>query len=194
MRVLDVIYYIHEEMQRYFVICFISFNFIYHIEQGIQRWVLFSCLKIERGLMILKLTLKQKRFADEYIISGNAYQAAISAGYSENYAKNASTKMVENSGEISRYINERLKELADKKIAKQDEVLTYLTSVMRGEETEQTLYGMGEGMQGIAEIQVGARDRIKAAELLGKRYGTWTDKLDVQAEIQTMVVDDVEED
>ena len=74
-----------------------------------------------------KLTLKQQRFADEYIISGNAYEAAVKAGYSPNYAKSSSSKLIEKVG-ISSYIDERLAELSEKSIAKQDEVLQYLTS------------------------------------------------------------------
>lgn len=56
--------------------------------------------------------------------------------------------------------------------------MKYLTSVVRGEATEHVLCGMGNGVQKVVEIQVGAKDRIKAAELLGKRYGIWTDKID----------------
>lgn len=80
---------------------------------------------------------------------------------------------------VKAYVEERMKSLEDKAIAKQDEVLRYLTSVMRGEHTEQITIGMGEGLQAITDIDVSAKDRIKAAELLGKRYSTWTDKSDV---------------
>lgn len=130
----------------------------------------------------MKLTIKQKRFADEYIISGNAEEAAVIAGYSKKYARGNAYKLVANSG-IKSYIDKRLKELDDKAIAKQEEVLKYLTSVMRGEQTEQVLYGMGEGMQGKTLIEVGAKDRIKAAELLGKRYRLFTDKVELDADV-----------
>ncbi len=133
-----------------------------------------------------KLTLKQQRFADEYIISGNATQSAIKSGYSKNYAATNTDKLLKNTN-IKNYIDERLKELDDKAIAKQEEVLQYLTSVMRGEQTEQVLCGMGEGMQGKTLIEVGAKDRIKAAELLGKRYGTWTDKVDANINLPTII-------
>lgn len=76
-------------------------------------------------------------------------------------------------------LNRRQAEIEDKKIAKQEEVLIYLTSILRGEQTEQTLINAGEGYQKIVDIEVGAKDRIRAAELLGKRYGAWTDRLDV---------------
>ena len=129
-----------------------------------------------------KLTLKQQRFADEYIISGNAEEAAVIAGYSKKYARGNAYKLVAKSG-VKSYIEERLKELDDKAIAKQEEVLKYLTSVMRGEQTEQVLYGMGEGMQGKTLIEVGAKDRLKAAELLGKRYRLFTDKVELDADV-----------
>ena len=122
-----------------------------------------------------KLTLKQKKFADEYIISGNAEEAAIKAGYSEKYARGNAYKLVAISG-IKSYIEERLAELNSQKIADQEEILKYLTAVMRGETTEQTLRSVGDFGQMIDYIDVGAKDRIKAAELLGKRYSMWTDK------------------
>lgn len=133
-----------------------------------------------------KLTIKQQRFADEYIISGNATQSAIIAGYSKKYAATNTDKLLKNTN-IKNYIDERLKELEDKAIAKQEEVLQYLTSVMRGEHEEEVLYGIGEGVQSTRHVEVGAKDRIKAAELLGKRYGTWTDKVDANINLPTII-------
>lgn len=143
----------------------------------------------------MKLTIKQKKFADEYIISGNATQSYLKvyAKQSRASAEANARKLLANHS-VKIYVEERLKELDDKAIAKQEEVLKYLTSVMRGEEQEQVLYGMGEGIQGKTHIDVGAKDRIKAAELLGKRYGTWTEKVDLNAELRTVIVDDVEDD
>lgn len=112
-------------------------------------------------------------------------ESATKAGYSENYAKAQSHKLLENVG-IKTYISERLAELQSKKVADQQEVLEYLTSVMRGEETEQTIIGVGELGQELTDIEVSAKDRIKAAELLGKRYRMWTNK--VEAEVQGTVV------
>ena len=83
-----------------------------------------------------KLTLKQKKFADEYIISGNAYQSAIKAGYSENYAKGNVIKLLENVS-VKAYIDERLKEVESKKIAKADEVLQTFTKILRQELMEE---------------------------------------------------------
>ncbi|MGU5502551.1 terminase small subunit [Streptococcus anginosus] len=132
-----------------------------------------------------KLTLKQQRFADEYIISANATDAAIKAGYAKRSAGQIGEQNLKKL-EIKKYIDERLAQLASEKIATQEEVLTYLTSVMRGETQEQTLISIGELGQEITDIDVGAKDRIKAAELLGKRHRLWTDK--VEADISGTVV------
>ena len=141
-----------------------------------------------------KLTTKQKEFADEYILSGNAMQSAIKVGYSVNYAKSQSHKLLENVG-IKIYIEERLAELNSQKIADQEEILQYLTSVMRGEYREETLIGMGQGFQETTYMDVGAKDRIKAAELLGKRYSMWTDKQELtQRTIEITVGEWDEED
>ncbi|MFW3650935.1 terminase small subunit [Staphylococcus caprae] len=139
------------------------------------------------------LNIKQQRFADEYIRTGNAYQSAINAGYSETYAKGNVVKLLENVS-VKSYIEKRLEELKKESIAEQDEILQYLTSVMRGEMTEQTLVGQGEGYQEIDNIDVGAKDRIKAAELLGKRYRMWTEKIEAEVTTPTFVNDVPEDD
>ncbi|GAA0058383.1 TPA: terminase small subunit [Streptococcus pyogenes] len=125
-----------------------------------------------------KLTLKQKRFADEYIISANATAAAIKAGYSKKTARSIGQENL-TKPDIKAYIDERLEKLDSEKIADQKEVLQYLSSVMRGEQQEKTLISIGELGQEIVDIDVGAKDRIKAAELLGKRYRLFTDKVEI---------------
>ena len=136
------------------------------------------------------LTLKQQKFCDEYIIIGNVEQAAIKAGYSKAYARGNAHKLVANVS-MKSYIAERMAELDSKKIAKQEEVLAYLTSIMRGEQQEKTLVGEGMGEQRIADIDVSAKDRIKAAELIGKRYAMWTDKQEVTGDIAITFIDDI---
>ena len=137
-----------------------------------------------------KLTLKQKRFADEYIISGNATQSAIKAGYSK---KTAGVIAVENleKPNIKAYIDERLKELDDKAIAKQEEVLQYLTAVMRGQSKSAVVVIEGEG-DGFSSARLinktpDEKDRIKAAELLGKRYGAFTEKVDISGDMSLSI-------
>lgn len=81
---------------------------------------------------------RQKKFADEYLISGVAYNAALKAGYSEKYAKARSHLLLENVG-IKAYIEERMKELEKEKIAKQDEVMQVFTSILRQELMEEVI-------------------------------------------------------
>lgn len=138
---------------------------------------------------ITKLTLKQQRFADEYIISGNAYQSAITAGYSENYAKGNVVKLLENVS-VKSYIDEKLAELQSQKVADQQEVLEYLTSVMRGEKTEPLLVLDGEGTQKVVNAVPPVQARTKAAELLGKRYRLFTDKVELDATVEQVVFED----
>ncbi|EZL86488.1 hypothetical protein Z280_01904, partial [Streptococcus pyogenes ABC020057168] len=107
-----------------------------------------------------KLTLKQKRFADEYIISANATAAAIKAGYSKKTARSIGQENL-TKPDIKAYIDERLEKLESEKIATQEEVLQYLTSIMRGDQQEKTLISVGEFGQKIVDIDVGAKDRIK---------------------------------
>lgn len=136
------------------------------------------------------LTIKQKKFADEYIISGNAYKSAIEAGYSKSYAKGNVVKLLENVS-VKAYIDERLKELDDKAIAKQEEVLQYLTAVMRGQSKSAVVVieGLGEGLSEARLINKtpDEKDRIKAAELLGKRYGAFTEKVDISGDMSLSI-------
>lgn len=134
------------------------------------------------------MTEKQKIFADEYIIDLNAtraYKVAYPNVKKDNVASAAGSRMLGNV-KVKAYIDERLEELKSERVADQQEVLEFLTSVMRGEKTEQTLCSVGELCQEIIDIDVGAKDRIKAAELLGKRHRLWTDK--VEAEVQGTVI------
>lgn len=136
----------------------------------------------------MKLTDKQKRFCEEYIIDCNATQAAIRAGYSELSARQMGTENLSKPS-IREYINElqtRVKQTAPDKIADASEIEQYLTSVMRGEQREQTLKWIGEGAQTITDIDVSAKDRLKAAELLGKRYNLFTDTLKVDGVAQVI--------
>lgn len=141
----------------------------------------------------MKLTEKQKRFADEYIISGNATQAAIKAGYSKKTARFVGAENLTKPN-IKNYIDERLEELKSERTADAQEVLEYLTSVMRGNETEEVLIGVGEGMQSTIQKEVGAKDRLKAAELLGKRFALFTDKTEVAVSEIPTFVDDIDGD
>lgn len=143
-----------------------------------------------RWWKIAKLTLKQQRFADEYIISGNIEQSALKAGYSKNYARSQSHKLLANIG-IKSYIDTRLEELKSERVADQQEVMEYLTAVMRGEKTEPLLVLDGEGTQRVVDAVPSVQSRTKAAELLGKRYRLFTDKVEAEVNTSVTFVDDI---
>ena len=127
-----------------------------------------------------KLTLKQKKFADEYIISGNAtqsYKKAYSSVKKDSAANANASRMLRNA-KVKSYIDKRLKEIESKKTATQQEVIEYLTSVMRGEHKEEILIGQGQGFQEITYIDVSAKDRLKAADLLNKIHQARESKQD----------------
>lgn len=132
-----------------------------------------------------KLTEKQKMFCEEYLIDLNGTQAAIRAGYSKKNAKSQANENL-NKPYISDYIAARLAEKEDALIAKQDEVLKYLTAVMRGESASSVVVVEGEG-DGVSSARLvnkppDEKERLKAAELLGKRYGAFTDKMDINSD------------
>lgn len=134
-------------------------------------------------------------FANEYIRTGNAYQSAVNAGYSHNYAKGNVVKLLENVS-VKSYIDARLEELRKESIAEQDEILQYLTSVMRGKEQDEELMLVptGDFMSEVErhEKRADIVARTKAAELLGKRYAMWTEKQEVEHSGAVTFVDDIE--
>ena len=132
------------------------------------------------------MNAKQRKFADEYLIDCNATQAAIRAVYNENTAYSHGLRMLKNV-EVKAYIDEQLERLHNEKTADAQEVLEYLTAVMRGQHREQTLQLVGDGVQTITDIDVSARERLKAAELIGKRYGMFKDNLDVGGSIPVVI-------
>lgn len=125
----------------------------------------------------MKLTAKQRKFCDEYIKSGNATEAYFKAGYQikSNEAARANASRMLTKANIKEYIETRLKQLESKKLAGAREVLEYLTSVMRGEQTESVATAKGI----YDNVPVSAKDRISAAKELLKRYPT-TDPMEKQ--------------
>ena len=128
-----------------------------------------------------KLTQKQKAFCDYYIETGNATEAAIKAGYKKKTARQIGSMNL-TKVDISSYIAERLKIIESKRIADAEEVLKYLTKTMRGEIDEEVVVveGEGEGCSSARKVrkEVGIKERNKAAELLGKRYKLFIDKVE----------------
>lgn len=137
------------------------------------------------------MNARQKRFCDEYLSDCNATQAAIRAGYSPKTAKSIGQENL-TKPDLKAYIDEQLERLHNEKTADAQEVLEYLTAVMRGQHTEQTLQLVGDGVQTITDIDVSARERLKAAELIGKRYGMFRDNVNVDLE-PVVIVNDLKE-
>ena len=129
---------------------------------------------------VINLKTEWQIFADEYIISLNATQSYLKA-YPEatyNTANVEGCKLLVKPS-VKQYIDERMASKQDERIMKQDEILRLLTSIARGEQTEQTLQLCGEGRRKLVNKDISAKDRLKALELLGKRYGTFAEKIDV---------------
>ena len=151
-----------------------------------------------------KLTAKQQRFCDEYLIDLNATQAAIRAGYSERTAAVIATENLRKPN-ISEYIEKRMAEKEKELIADQDEVMKYLTAVMRRQmkdsvvvtlqnKTEKWVMDEDTGKlkkqtiteekPAVVEIPAQLRDANKAAELLGKAYGLYTDRIEADVDME----------
>ncbi|WP_422122920.1 terminase small subunit [Planococcus sp. X10-3] len=162
---------------------------------------------------MVKLTVKQQRFADDYIITGNATEAAILAGYSK---KTAHVTGYENLRKpyISAYIENRLEELRSEKVADQQEVMETLTRLLRreskemetvvvkraatieytlanGETAEKVVYN--EYAQTI-EVDTRNSDVNRAAELIGKRHAMWTDKAEITQRVIEVIVGEYDDD
>ena len=145
----------------------------------------------------MALTEKQKRFCDEYLIDLYATQAAIRAGYSERSARQIAERNM-TKDDIQKYIKERMSEKEKQLIADQDEVLKYLTSVLRGESTAQEIVieGTGDGCSEAKTMEKAPseKERLKAAELLGKRYALFTDKVETDMDMDLNITIDYGED
>lgn len=138
------------------------------------------------------MTEKQKLFCDEYLIDLNATQAAIRAGYSEKYAHTNVSKLLQNTT-IKEYIENRIAEKEDKLIAKQNEVLKYLTSVMRGESKSEIVVveNIGDFISEARTMEKAPdeKERLKAAELLGKAHMMFSERIqqDIDMELNINV-------
>lgn len=134
---------------------------------------------------MLKLTIKQKKFADEYIRLGNSTQAAINAGYSKKTARQIGADNL-SKAYIREYINEKMDALDKKKTMQIKEIMEKLTSIARGEIKEERLDKDGN----IVETRPLFADRLKAMDMLGKRYGMWNGMAQ-EAASQTVIIDDM---
>ena len=137
------------------------------------------------------LNEKQQRFADEYLIDLNATRAAIRAGYSEKTAAAQAARLLKNVN-VSAYIKERMADQKEDTIASADEVMRYLTAVIRGQSRSHVLARNDLGAEYILEKPPDEKERLKAAELMGKRHQLFTDKVKVDGNMPVMIVDDLD--
>ena len=123
-----------------------------------------------------KLTNKQQAFINYYLGKSkmNATDAARRAGY-----KHPKVQGAQNLSKLNQEIAERMEQMKKDSIATQEELLQFMTAVTRGEETEKLVTNAGA----IVEVPVSMKDRIKTAELLGKSYGMFTDKKEINASL-----------
>lgn len=140
----------------------------------------------------MTMTNKQQIFADEYLKDLNgtrAYKVAYPRVKKDQVAATAAGRLLRNV-EVKSYIDELLKKMSNERTADAQEILEYLTSVMRGEETETVATAKGL----YDDVKVGAKDRLKAAELLGKRHALFTDNTNLTVSEPPKFIDDISGD
>jgi len=139
---------------------------------------------------VAELNSRQKAFISEYIKDKNATQAAIRAGYSEKTAYSQGQRLLKKA-EIKSAIDSLFEKIRDENIAVAKEVEEFLSLMMRGEIDEEVVVveGCGDGCSDarIMKKQAAAKERLKAAELLGKRYGIFTDKVNVEGSLPVII-------
>ena len=133
-----------------------------------------------------KLNDKQKAFADYYIESLNAtesYKKVYECSY--NTARTNGARLLTNAN-IKKYIDEVMSAKDESRIASQDEILQILTDIARGVTEEEVVQfsQLGEELRTTRKPTI--KDRMKASELLGKRYRMWVDK--VEANVNQQVI------
>lgn len=136
------------------------------------------------------MTPKQERFCAEYLIDLNGTQAAIRAGYSKKTANRIANQLLSNLD-----IQNRIREVRDREfenaIATAKEAEAFLAQCMRGDLKEEVIVtvGQGDGFSSaeVVKKQISLRDRIKAAELIGKRNQLFTDKVKVDGAVPIVI-------
>ncbi|KFN92160.1 terminase small subunit [Tetragenococcus muriaticus 3MR10-3] len=137
----------------------------------------------------MTMTEKQRIFADEYIKDLNgtrAYKASYTNVKKDSVAATNAGRLLRNA-EVKNYIDEQLEKMHNERTADAQEVVEYLSSVLRGDQTETVATAKGL----FSDVEISAKDRIKAAELLGKRYALFTDKSEVQVTEPPKFEDDI---
>ena len=139
------------------------------------------------------MTDKQRKFCDEYLIDCNAtraYKVAYPHVKNDNVAHACSAKLLRNAT-VKKYIDEQLEKISSQKIADATEVMEYLSSVLRGETQSEVIVveGMGMGLSTAKSVKKSPdeKERLKAAELLGKRFGIFTSNVNLSGSIPVVI-------
>ncbi|MCH5212254.1 MAG: terminase small subunit [Oscillospiraceae bacterium] len=143
------------------------------------------------------MTDKQKKFVDEYLIDCNAtraYKAAYPNVKRDEVARANASRLLTNAN-VKAYIDEQLEKMHNEKTADAKEVMEYLTSVLRGQSEAEIVVveGEGEGTSKARKMKKAPdeRERLKAAELLGKRFGLFTEKFDMNVSAPVQIINDI---
>ena len=145
------------------------------------------------------MTNAQKRFCDEYLVDLNATRAYKVAypNVKKDHTATVNGNRLLTFADIKNYIDEELEKIQTKKVATIQEIMEYLTSTMRGETESEIVVveGTGDGCSEARTITKAPdeKEKLKAAELLGKRFGMFTDKVDITGGYSVELVDDVNE-
>lgn len=155
----------------------------------------------------MALTIKKKQVADDYLITGNKTESYLKfyKNVKNRETAAAAASRLFSTQEMKDYIEKRMKELDEELIADQREVLRGLTRQFRREEIDYqvvmvkkprfddngSFLGMEEKPE-VIKLPTQNKDSIKAGELLGKRFGMWTDKIELEASNQVVIVDDTD--
>lgn len=142
-----------------------------------------------RQEVIVLPELKNKQheiFCLEVVSGQNSTQAAINAGYSERSARKTGNRLRTNA-DIKNRIDELMAQIESEKVADAKEIMEYLTSVIRGASTSHVLCMVGDGCQNVIEKPPDEKEKLRAAELLGKRYGLYTDKVEMDADTELKI-------
>ncbi|MCR8844074.1 terminase small subunit [Paenibacillus sp. SC116] len=161
----------------------------------------------------MALTAKQRRFADEYLIDLNATQAAIRAGYSANSAEQQACRLMKHA-KVREYIDDRMAEHSRRVGVNQERIIRELAriafvnapNIINLEDATMQADVSPDDTAAIASVKVRMiptqdgngvervirfADKIKALELLGKRFGMWEDKQKIDVQGVVHIVDDV---
>ncbi|EQK39765.1 terminase small subunit [[Clostridium] bifermentans ATCC 638] len=141
----------------------------------------------------MDLNSKHKAFCDDYLITLNATESYMKVyGCNAESAKANASRLIAKAN-VKKYLDERMEAKEDNSIMKQDEILSILTAIARGQESEEDVSVTQAGKVIRFEKNPSNKDRMKALELLGKRYRLFTDKVEANVKATTIVFEGEEE-